>query len=101
MVVLLLSLVGVPPLAGFTGKLLLFGAALHGGFGWLTVLAILNSVVSLAVYLRIIVAMYQRTGAPAGPRPSRILDGLAAVAVVGTLVLGIGAEWVLGNLGTH
>ncbi len=59
MLVFLLSLVGVPPLGGFVGKLLLFGAALNAGFAWLAVIAILNSVLSLAVYLRIVVAMYK------------------------------------------
>ncbi len=59
MVVFLLSLAGIPPLAGFVGKFLLFGAAIDSGFLWLTVVAILNSVVSLAVYLRIVLPMYQ------------------------------------------
>ncbi len=59
MVVFLISLVGIPPLAGFVGKFLLFGAAIDAGFLWLTVVAILNSVLSLAVYLRIMVPMYQ------------------------------------------
>lgn len=60
MVVFLLSLIGIPPLAGFVGKFLLFGAAIDAGFLWLTVIGILNSVLSLAVYLRIIVPMYQQ-----------------------------------------
>ena len=64
MVVFLISLVGVPPLAGFVGKLLFFGAAIEIGFTWLAVVAILNSVLSLAVYLRIVVSMYQT---PKGP----------------------------------
>jgi len=58
MVVFLLSLAGIPPLFGFFGKALLFGAAIEAGFLWLVIIAILNSVLSLAVYLRVIVAMY-------------------------------------------
>jgi len=60
MVVFLLSLAGVPPLSGFVGKFLLFGAAMDTGFIWLAVAAILNSVLSLAVYLRIVVPMYRQ-----------------------------------------
>ncbi|MFV2054834.1 MAG: NADH-quinone oxidoreductase subunit N [Thiohalomonadales bacterium] len=60
MVVFLLSLVGIPPLAGFVGKFLLFGAAIEADFVWLTVVAILNSVLSLAVYLRIVLPMYRQ-----------------------------------------
>lgn len=54
----LFSLVGIPPLAGFLGKLLLFEAALAAGYTWLAVAAVLNSVISLAVYLRIIAVVY-------------------------------------------
>ena len=61
MVVFLLSLAGIPPLFGFFGKALLFGAAIETGFLWLVIIAILNSVLSLAVYLRVIVAMYLPT----------------------------------------
>lgn len=58
MSIFLLSLVGVPPLAGFAGKLLLFGAAIDAGFGWLAIVAILNSVISLGVYLKIIIPIF-------------------------------------------
>ncbi len=58
MVVFLLSLAGIPPLFGFFGKALLFGATLEAGFLWLAIIAILNSVLALAVYLRIVVQMY-------------------------------------------
>jgi NADH-quinone oxidoreductase subunit N len=60
MVVFLLSLTGIPPLFGFVGKVLLFGAAIEAGYLWLAVIGILNSVLALAVYLRIVVPMYQR-----------------------------------------
>ena len=68
MVIFLISLVGVPPLAGFVGKLLLFGAAMDAGFVWLAVVAILNSVLSLAVYLR---SSYRCTVVPGRRRPPR------------------------------
>ena len=58
MTIFLLSLVGMPPLAGFVGKFLLFGAAIESGYSWLAVVAILNSAISLAVYMRIVVPMF-------------------------------------------
>lgn len=95
-VVFLLSLVGVPPLGGFIGKLLLFGAALDAGYGWLAVIAILNSVLSLAVYLRLIVPMYQPQPRPSpASRPTTIIWGTAFVL---TLAIGLGAELFLGLL---
>lgn len=96
MVVFLLSLVGVPPFAGFAGKLLLFGAAIDAGYTWLAVVAILNSVLSLAVYLRIIVPMYQSPQAvPAADRPVAIVWMTALLLTVG---LGLAAQVVVGRV---
>mgnify|MGYP000306512090 CR=1 FL=1 len=47
LVVSFLSFVGIPPLAGFTAKLALFGAAVDAGYAWLAVLAVANTVASL------------------------------------------------------
>jgi proton-translocating NADH-quinone oxidoreductase chain N len=92
MVVFLLSLVGVPPLAGFAGKLLLFGAAIDAGMAWLAIVAILNSVLSLAVYLRIVVPMYRPAeGVPVLVRP---VVAVSAVALLVTVGLGLGVEFV-------
>ena len=97
LVVFLLSLVGVPPLAGFVGKALLFGAALDGGFGWLAVVAILNSVLSLAVYLRLVVALYR---APEGePRATRPTVGVWACALALTIAIGLAAQALVGRVG--
>lgn len=49
-----LSLVGIPPLAGFAGKLALFLAAIEAGMAWLAIVAVLNTVLSLAYYLRVV-----------------------------------------------
>ena len=100
MVVFLISLVGVPPLAGFVGKFLLFGAAIEAGFAWLAVVAILNSVLSLAVYLRIVVPMY---GAPKGtpkgvPDPARLPTVVWVIALVATVGAGVGAQALLAGV---
>ncbi|MEA2597893.1 MAG: NADH-quinone oxidoreductase subunit, partial [Thermomicrobiales bacterium] len=96
MVVFLLSLVGVPPLAGFVGKLLLFGAAMDAGFAWLAVVGIVNAVLSLAVYLRVIVPMYQQAnGAVVGRRSAVVVWRIALVL---TVALGVMAEAVAGAL---
>ena len=90
MVVFLLSLVGIPPFAGFAGKLLLFGAAIDAEFAWLAVVGILNSVLALAVYLRIVVAMYRRGVRTLRPlRPVLLVSGLALLL---TVAIGLGAE---------
>ncbi len=53
LIVALLSLVGIPPLVGFVGKLLLFEVTIEGGYAWLAVLAVINTVISLYYYLRV------------------------------------------------
>jgi proton-translocating NADH-quinone oxidoreductase chain N len=96
MVVFLISLVGVPPLAGFVGKFLLFGAAIDAGFVWLAVVAILNSVLSLAVYLRIVVPMYQVS--KEAPASARSVTAVWAIALLATVAVGLGAQVLLGRV---
>ncbi|MGH7264315.1 MAG: NADH-quinone oxidoreductase subunit N [Candidatus Rokuibacteriota bacterium] len=89
--VCLLSLIGMPPTAGFVGKFYLFSAAVQGGFVWLAILAVLNSVVAAYYYLRLIVYMYMRE--PEGDGARAVLTpaaGLALALVVwGTFHLGL------------
>jgi NADH-quinone oxidoreductase subunit N len=56
--VMMFSLVGLPPFAGFIGKYLLFKSAIEGGFLWLTIVAIVASMISIYYYIRIIIEMY-------------------------------------------
>jgi NADH-quinone oxidoreductase subunit N len=97
----LLSLTGLPPLAGFWGKLLIFGSALNvvpadagsaGARAWFiaaAVLGVLNAAVAAAYYLRIVAAMYFRAPSAAPDARGAGGPGLAAV-VCAALVLVIG-----------
>jgi NADH-quinone oxidoreductase subunit N len=89
--VCLISLIGLPPTAGFVGKFYLFSAAIQGRFYWLGVIAVLNSVIAAYYYLRLIVYMYMREPEGEGVRAALTpAAGLAlAVAVSATLYLGI------------
>ena len=58
MVIFLVSLAGIPPFAGFFGKWILFTAVLEQGYYWLALVGLLNSVVSLYYYARIVKAMF-------------------------------------------
>ena len=94
MVVFLLSLVGIPPLAGFVGKFMLFAAAIDARFTWLAVVAIANSVLSLAVYLRIVVPMYRPAEASIAA-PGAWPGVVALIAFAATLVIGLAAQFFL------
>ncbi|RNE59343.1 NADH-quinone oxidoreductase subunit N [Cryobacterium tepidiphilum] len=78
LVVSLLGLVGTPPTAVFVGKLTTLTAAWDGGFAWLAVIAVINSVASLFYYLRWLAPMFART--PAVPRPQPMSNAAEAAA---------------------
>src|SRR5207253_6708803 len=70
--IFLFSLTGLPPLAGFTGKYLIFAALVQRGGLWnvvLAVIGVLNSAVSLFYYARIIKAMYLESAPDTRPMP--------------------------------
>ena len=89
MVIFLLSLGGIPPTAGFIGKYFLFAAAVQAGFGWLAIIAVLMSAVSMFYYLRLVVAMYLREGVEAEFAITTPLKIVAGVCLIVTLALGI------------
>ncbi|MHB8381934.1 MAG: NADH-quinone oxidoreductase subunit N [Candidatus Binataceae bacterium] len=91
MAIFLLSLAGVPPLAGFMGKFYIFSAALNAGYVGLVVIAVLNSVVSAYYYFYVIVAMYMEEGgiavARVGAKPA--LVAAIGLALIATVLVGI------------
>ena len=97
MAVFVLSLIGVPPTAGFFGKLLIIDALVAGGASWLAILLVLAAVVSAFYYLRIVVNMYMRSGDPdAAPVSSPDSVGaVVATAALATVVVGIWSGWLL------
>jgi NADH-quinone oxidoreductase subunit N len=56
--VAMLSLTGIPPLAGFTAKYYLFTTAMENGYLWLVILALTGSAISAVYYFKPIIAMY-------------------------------------------
>ncbi len=91
MTLFLLSLAGVPPTAGFMGKLYVFEAAIQGGYLWLALIGILTSIISVYYYLKVVVAMYMVKPVKIAI-PNRLTFSMAAVVVVAlifTLQLGV------------
>ena len=93
MLLFLLSLTGIPPLAGFWAKWYVIQSALQVG-GWLTLLAVLtvlNAAVAAFYYLRVAVYMYMRE--PADSAPAVELGGQTrvglALAALGTVAIGL------------
>jgi NADH-quinone oxidoreductase subunit N len=76
MAVFLLSLAGIPPLAGFLGKFFIFAAAIEEKFYTLAVVGVLTSVVSLFYYCKILKAMYFAKGQNSEYAPVTITPGM-------------------------
>jgi NADH-quinone oxidoreductase subunit N len=105
--VFLFSLTGIPPLAGFIGKFLLFAVLVKGKLFALVIIAALNTVVSLFYYVRVIRDMFlsepdEQTASAVALSKAKlgVLGGaLSLVTVIPTLVLGLWwgplAEWLL------
>jgi NADH-quinone oxidoreductase subunit N len=91
MAVFMLSLVGIPPLAGFVGKYYLFSAAIEQGYFWLVVIAVLTSVVSLYYYVGVVRQMYFQPSTD-DVRPVKaggLLKTALIISVIGVLLFGI------------
>jgi NADH-quinone oxidoreductase subunit N len=100
MLLFLLSLAGVPPLAGFIGKLYIFIAAVKEGLYTLITVGLINIVISMYYYLVVVKKMY--INEPTDPSPVSISGPMKAVVYIGlagTLVIGIYPqpviEWVV------
>lgn len=93
----MLSLVGIPPLAGFVGKLEVFRAAIDAGQAWLAVIAVVNTVISLYPYLRVIspTVLEPPPDGVATVRSGLPLVSAAGVSTVGVVLVGVGAEPLL------
>lgn len=85
------SLAGIPATAGFIGKFFLFKAALEKGFYGLALIGVMNSLVSIGYYLKVVYILYMRDPVePEGPPPLAPADRLAlGLCAAGILVLGI------------
>jgi NADH-quinone oxidoreductase subunit N len=102
MLVCMLSFAGMPPLLGFWGKFYLFRTVLEGGYAGLAVIGLLTSVVSAYYYLRLVVMMYMREGAPVARRETWItLTAVGAMVVIlilsvipGPLFNAAGQAWI-------
>lgn len=93
MLIFLLSLAGIPPTAGFMGKLYVFAAAINAGYIWLAVIGVLMSAVSLYYYFRIVVQMYLLDGVEedrgAELAQDRWAEGVVLVCALAVLAIGI------------
>lgn len=86
----LISLIGMPPAAGFMAKFYIFSGAIHHGLLWLVVIAVMNSVISAYYYLGVVKVMWLGEPASEEKVPSSGALRLAlAISCLGVLLLGV------------
>jgi NADH-quinone oxidoreductase subunit N len=86
----LLSLTGIPPLAGFIGKFFVFSAAVQAKMFWLAVAIAINSIVAAFYYFRIIRLMYLTNPIEVTPINKPVyLQTALLIALLGTVIIGI------------
>jgi NADH-quinone oxidoreductase subunit N len=97
MALFMLSLTGIPPLAGFAGKVYIFTAAVSQGYVALAVIGVINSAISAGYYIRVLVTMFMTPGAPetarAASRPY-LFTSIVFAAVMTVLVGVFPAIWL-------
>jgi len=86
----LISLIGIPPAAGFMAKFYIFSLAAEHGLLWLVILAAINSVISAYYYLRVVKVMWF-SEAPAAEKMTPSVAPIVALAIccLGVLLLGV------------
>jgi len=87
----LLSLAGIPPLAGFAGKVFLLQATLEGGLAWLATIALVNMAIGLYYYVIVIAEMYLKP-------PSQSVTLPTGGGYTFAIVLGLSGTFILGIL---
>jgi len=98
MSVFMLSLAGIPALAGFTGKFYLFSAAVQAGYVGLALIGVLNSVISMYYYVGVLVKMYmverpESAGAIQAFTGRPYVLATLLVTTIGTVWLGLFPSW--------
>jgi NADH-quinone oxidoreductase subunit N len=97
MLIFLLSLAGVPPLAGFFAKFYLFAAAFYSGLLWLVVLAIAMSAVSLYYYLQVLKRIYVADAPPdsVAIRVPLVTQSVVCLLAIAVITLGCAPDLLL------
>jgi NADH-quinone oxidoreductase subunit N len=98
----LMSLAGIPLTGGFIGKLYLFSAAIREGYIGLTIIAVLNSVVSVFYYFRLLIYMYMKEPGADAAAPEPISPVVLAIIGIGgilILLLGLHPDQILALAG--
>jgi NADH-quinone oxidoreductase subunit N len=97
-VLAMLSLAGIPPLAGFFAKYYIFTAALQQGYTWLVIIAVAGSLIGVYYYFRILIALFKGETEGVFVPMTAPYKAVLLIVSIAALVLGIMPELIAGLL---
>ena len=94
----LLSMAGIPIFAGFFAKLILFNQTIQAGYLILVIVAVINSIISVGYYFKLILAMYTKESNETRIGRPFLIYAVAIIAILLNIILGIFPSYVLNLL---
>jgi NADH-quinone oxidoreductase subunit N len=96
MTIALLSLAGIPPLAGFFAKYYIFTVAIESGYFGLVLLAVVTSLIGIYYYFRIIIAMYLKASDTSRPVQLTLMHQIVIIiCVIMIVLLGVAPDMII------
>ena len=94
----LLSMAGIPIFAGFFAKFMLFSETIEAGFLVVVIAAVINSVISVGYYFKLILAMYTKDSTETRPVTSTIYNLVAVLSIIINIAIGIYPQAIMSLL---
>ena len=85
----LLSMAGIPIFSGFFAKFMLFSDAIKAGYLFLVIVGVINSIISVGYYFKLILAMYTKDATDAKPTVPMVYYIVAVSAIVLNIAIGL------------
>ena len=95
----LLSMAGIPIFAGFFAKFMLFSNTIEAGFLLVVIAAVINSIISVGYYFKLILAMYTREPNEAAEKTPFVYYFVGVTAILLNIIIGIFPDYLIGLLG--
>ncbi len=95
----LLSMAGIPIFAGFFAKLVLFNQTIHAGYLIIVIAAVINSIISVGYYFKLILAMYGKESNEEAQKVPFVFYAVGVISILLNIVLGLFPSLVMDVLG--
>ena len=95
----LLSMAGIPIFAGFFAKMFLFTQTIEAGYLVVVIAAVINSIISVGYYFKLILAMYNKEPNEEATKTPFVFYAVAIISILLNIVLGLFPSVVLDLLG--